>query len=186
MSIAAGLLFGWASGGALAVLGATSGCRKHLPDRANVHRRAAPAQAGPRVQRLAAGFRAESFSYLLFLRLLPIMPFWVTNLAAALFGMRFRSSWSATLTRRDPGLLRLRGRRAPASTAAIAAHEQQLQSALQREDRIAQMHFEPESFLTPELIDGSGLLGILALGPIICEEMAGSAQGDPRVKKPAG
>jgi len=166
MSIAAGLLFGWASGGALAVLGASLGAASiFLIARSSVGEPILR-MAGPRVQKLAASFRADSFSYLLFLRLLPIMPFWVTNLAAAFFGMRFQIFMAATLTGAIPVCYAF----AVAGSgldAAIAAHEQQLADCVAAGRQDCQMHFEPDSLLTPRVIVALGLLGVLALGPII-------------------
>ena len=54
-------------------------------------------KAGPRLQTLAKGFQEDAFSYLLFVRLVPAIPFWVTNLAAAIFGVRLKTFALATL-----------------------------------------------------------------------------------------
>ncbi|MBS0550391.1 MAG: VTT domain-containing protein, partial [Proteobacteria bacterium] len=43
------------------------------------------------------GFRRHSFSYLLFLRLVPLFPFWLVNIVAALLGMRFDAFVLATV-----------------------------------------------------------------------------------------
>src|SRR5262249_53593538 len=48
-------------------------------------------RAGPRVEKVAAGFRADAFNYLLFLRLVPFFPFWLVNLVPALVGVRLRT-----------------------------------------------------------------------------------------------
>jgi uncharacterized membrane protein YdjX (TVP38/TMEM64 family) len=37
---------------------------------------------------MADGFNKDAFNYLLFLRLVPVFPFWVVNLVPALLGMR--------------------------------------------------------------------------------------------------
>src|SRR5262249_37980681 len=46
-------------------------------------RRPLLARAGPRAHQLARGFREDAFSYLLFLRLVPAVPFFLVNLAPA-------------------------------------------------------------------------------------------------------
>ena len=56
----------------------------------------APTESSPRAQRLREGFQEDGFSYLLFLRLVPVFPFWLVNLAAALFGMRLLPYVAAT------------------------------------------------------------------------------------------
>ncbi len=41
------------------------------------------------LSKMKKGFNENAASYLLFLRLVPIFPFWLVNLASALFGVRF-------------------------------------------------------------------------------------------------
>jgi uncharacterized membrane protein YdjX (TVP38/TMEM64 family) len=80
-----GFMFGSLVGTALALVSATIGATAiFLIARTSVGDLLA-SRAGPRMQRLRAGFDEEGFSYLLFLRLVPLFPFWVVNLAAALF-----------------------------------------------------------------------------------------------------
>jgi uncharacterized membrane protein YdjX (TVP38/TMEM64 family) len=123
-------------------------------------------RAGPRIQKLAATFRADSFSYLLFLRLLPVMPFWITNLAAAFFGMRFRTFVIATQIGTIPVCYAF----AIAGSGldeVIAAHEQRLAACQAAGSQNCTVHLSPESLLTAQLMIALGLLGILALGPIL-------------------
>ncbi len=49
------------------------------------------------VAQLEAGFRADAFSYTLFLRLVPVVPFVVVNLVAAIVGVRLRTYTLATV-----------------------------------------------------------------------------------------
>lgn len=88
MTLTGGFLFGVATGSILTVVGATLGAtalfliaRTALGD---VLRR----KAGPFLARMADGFNKDAFNYLLFLRLVPVFPFWVVNLVPALLGMR--------------------------------------------------------------------------------------------------
>jgi uncharacterized membrane protein YdjX (TVP38/TMEM64 family) len=88
MTLAGGFLFGIAIGSTLTVIGATLGAtalfliaRTALGD---VLRK----KAGPFLARMADGFNKDAFNYLLFLRLVPVFPFWVVNLVPALLGMR--------------------------------------------------------------------------------------------------
>ncbi len=46
-------------------------------------------KAGPFLARLSTGFQENAISYMLFLRLVPIFPFWVVNLAPAFLGVAF-------------------------------------------------------------------------------------------------
>jgi hypothetical protein len=62
-----------------------------VPRRRNIQRRG-PARPGRgAVERLADGFREGAFSYLLVLRLVPLFPFFVVNLAPAFLGVCLRT-----------------------------------------------------------------------------------------------
>ena len=144
LTIAGGLLFGWAAGTALAWAGATMGATViFLVARTSLGHLLAE-RAGPRLQRLRRGFQEEGFSYLLFLRLVPLFPFWVINLAAGLFGMRLVTYVAATAVGILPG------------TFVYAYFGQGLRSALE----------SGGSPLTAELFIAFALLGVMALVPV--------------------
>ena len=87
LTIAGGFLFGPWLGTLCAVVGATLGATGiFLAARAGLgglsHR------AGPFIAKLEAGFRADAFNYLLVLRLVFIVPFWLVNLVPALVGVK--------------------------------------------------------------------------------------------------
>jgi len=48
-------------------------------------------KAGPHLQKMEAGFHKNAVSYLLFLRFVPLFPFWLVNLAPAFFNVRLRT-----------------------------------------------------------------------------------------------
>jgi uncharacterized membrane protein YdjX (TVP38/TMEM64 family) len=86
LSITSGFLFGCWLGAVYAVFGATIGATiVFLAVRAGVA--GLVERAGPRIRRLEAGFRDDALSYLLVLRLVPIFPFWLVNLAAGAVGL---------------------------------------------------------------------------------------------------
>ncbi|MEE4349379.1 MAG: TVP38/TMEM64 family protein [Pacificimonas sp.] len=87
LTIAGGLLFGTALGGSLAVVGATIGAVVIFLAARTALAETLKAKAGPRIQKLRAGFEKNAFNYLLFLRLVPA-PFFLINIAAGIFGMR--------------------------------------------------------------------------------------------------
>ncbi len=97
LSVVGGLLFGTWVGGTLAVVGATAGgvvlfliARYAL---SGLFER----RAGGLVARLRPRLERDGISYLLALRLIPVVPFWVTNLAPALCGMRLLPYTLATV-----------------------------------------------------------------------------------------
>lgn len=103
LTISAGVIFGlWA--GFLGVwIGASLGAtaiflvvRTSLGD-------ALRRKAGPWLRKLEEGFRKDEFNYLFALRLVPIFPFWVLNIAPALLGMKLRNYVAATAGGIIPG-----------------------------------------------------------------------------------
>lgn len=103
LTVAGGLLFGVAPGAALAVVGATLGAvLLFLIARYALYDLLA-AKAGPFMARLRPGLERNGFSYLLALRLLPVFPFWLENLAPALAGMRLAPYAAATVLGIIPG-----------------------------------------------------------------------------------
>ena len=63
------------------------------------------AKAGPALHRMEDGFRKNAMSYLLFLRLVPVFPFWLVNLVPALLGVPMRTYIIATFFGIMPGSL---------------------------------------------------------------------------------
>ena len=61
------------------------------------------AKAGPMVHRMEDGFRENALSYLLFLRLVPIFPFWLVNLVPAFLGVPLRVYFVGTFFGIIPG-----------------------------------------------------------------------------------
>ncbi|CAO4135018.1 TVP38/TMEM64 family protein [Methylorubrum extorquens] len=103
LTVLAGLLFGPVTGALIAIASSTTGAAIVF----SVGRYAAGdlirRKAGPRVGRFADGFRRDGFGYILILRLLPIFPYWITNLAPAAFGVPLRTFALATLLGLTPG-----------------------------------------------------------------------------------
>jgi len=103
LTVAGGFMFGWALGGALTAVAATTGaCIIFLIARSSFGT-ALGERAGPRLAKLREGFQRNAFTYLLVLRLAPILPFWVVNIAPALFGMRLAPYALATFLGILPG-----------------------------------------------------------------------------------
>ncbi len=103
MSMAAGFLFGTVLGTAITVVAATAGaCLLFMAARHALADTLA-ARAGPALEGLRRGLQQDGFWYLLSLRLLPVVPFWLANLAPALLGMRFAPYAAATAIGILPG-----------------------------------------------------------------------------------
>jgi uncharacterized membrane protein YdjX (TVP38/TMEM64 family) len=97
MTVAGGLLFGAVMGCVLTITGATIGAsillvvvRSAFAGSLERQRHRIPEQVRMRLER-------DGFSYLLALRLIPLFPFWIVNLAAAFAGIRLVVFFPATL-----------------------------------------------------------------------------------------
>jgi uncharacterized membrane protein YdjX (TVP38/TMEM64 family) len=166
LTIAGGILFGWFVGGLAAALGASIGAtilflvaRTALCDFVRQ-------KAGPRVQKLAAGFRADALNYLLFLRLVPLFPFWLVNIAAALLGVGLGTFMIGT----SIGIL-------PATFAfafvgagldsVLTAQQQAYQACLAAGNAGCRLDFSLRAAATPQLLLALTALGVLAIVPVI-------------------
>jgi uncharacterized membrane protein YdjX (TVP38/TMEM64 family) len=103
MTLAGGFLFGPWLGAAAAVVAATLGaCALFLAARYALAETLAR-RAGPLMAKVRGGLERDGFWYLLSLRLLPVVPFWLLNLAPALAGMRLLPYAAATFLGIIPG-----------------------------------------------------------------------------------
>ena len=103
LTIAAGFLFGPFFGGLTVVVAATVGATALFLAARTAFGQAIALKAGPTLTRLLDGFREDGFNYLLFLRLTPIFPFTLVNVAPALANMPLRAYVLATFFGIAPG-----------------------------------------------------------------------------------
>lgn len=105
MTMVGGYLFGPWLGPMLAVGGAATGSIVvFLAARTALHDFFL-ARFGTVARRLEEGFRRNSFSYLMSLRILPVVPFPVVNIVAGLLGMRLDRYLLASLVGMAPGAI---------------------------------------------------------------------------------
>jgi uncharacterized membrane protein YdjX (TVP38/TMEM64 family) len=97
LTVAGGLLFGTLLGGMMAVIGATAGALVLFLAARSAFGSAMAARGGGRLARIRAELQRNGFSYMLAIRLIPALPFWLVNLAGALGGMRLLPFAAATL-----------------------------------------------------------------------------------------
>lgn len=103
MTLLGGFLFGPVLGTLLIVLAATMGATViFLVARTSVGE-GLREKAGPLYNRVADGMRQNAFEYLLFLRIVPLFPFFLVNILPALFDVRIRIFVLATLIGIVPG-----------------------------------------------------------------------------------
>lgn len=87
-TIVGGFLFGPALAAALVIVGATAGASVLFLAARYAFADYLRAKAGPAIRRMEQGFNENALSYLLFLRLVPVFPFFLVNLAPAFLGVR--------------------------------------------------------------------------------------------------
>ena len=103
LSTLGGFLFGAGWGGLCNLVGATLGATVVFLAAKTVLGDALRARAGPFLQKLEAGFREDGLSYMLVLRLVPLFPFWLVNLAPAFLGVRLPTFVASTFVGIIPG-----------------------------------------------------------------------------------
>jgi uncharacterized membrane protein YdjX (TVP38/TMEM64 family) len=96
-TLAGGWLFGRVLGAALAVIGSSSGAVLLFLLARGALAPLVARRAAPWLDRVRPGLQRDGFSYLLALRLIPVVPFWLVNLAPALVGMRLLPYAAATV-----------------------------------------------------------------------------------------
>jgi uncharacterized membrane protein YdjX (TVP38/TMEM64 family) len=165
LTLSGGFLFGGLVGGAAAVTGATIGATIIFVIAKSVFGELLARRAGPLAEKLAQGFRAEAFLYLLFLRLVPLFPFFLVNLVPALAGVRLSTFVVATLIGIIP------------ATFAFAFVGAGLDSVIRAQGAIynaclasgradCRLDFDVKAAVTPELLVALAALGLVALIPV--------------------
>ncbi|MEI6317008.1 MAG: TVP38/TMEM64 family protein [Pseudomonadota bacterium] len=158
LSLTVGLLFGRWVGAAIIVVAATAGATcAFIAARylfAGFARRRlgldAPAETPGLAARINQGFSDNAFNYLLFLRLVPLFPFWLVNLAPAFTHVSVRTFIIATAIGILPGVF-------------VFAN---LGQSLGRIESTAEL-------VSPATLGAFALLGVFALVPILIRKLRG-------------
>lgn len=166
LTILGGFLFGSLVGGTLTVLGATAGAIIIFIIARTSLGETLASRAGPWMNRLSKGFREDAFSYLLFLRLVPLFPFWLINIAPALAGVPLGTYAITTLVGIIPGTFAfsILG----SGLDSIITAQQQAHEACIAANGAANCTFslDASALVTPQLLAGFAALGMVALIPV--------------------
>lgn len=103
LTLAGGFVFGGTLAATYVVFAATAGATVIFLGARYAFADLCHARAGTALARMEAGFRQNAFSYLLFLRLVPVFPFWLVNLVPALLDMRLPPYVAGTFLGIIPG-----------------------------------------------------------------------------------
>ncbi len=150
LSIAGGVLFGPLEAVLCIVPGATVGATLLFLAARSAFGALLRERAASLLATVRPGLERDGFSYLLSLRLLPVVPFWLANLAPALVGMRLAPFVGATAIGIVPGALLF---------ATVGAGLGDVLAAGGAPDFW--------SILTPRVLAERGGLALLALAPVV-------------------
>ncbi|MEM5502922.1 TVP38/TMEM64 family protein [Ahrensia kielensis] len=104
LTIFGGFLFGWLVGGIVVAISATLGATVLFIAAKTAFGDFLKEKVGGRVKNLADGFEKNAFTYLIVLRIAPILPFFIMNIAPALFNVPLRSYVAGTFIGILPGV----------------------------------------------------------------------------------
>jgi uncharacterized membrane protein YdjX (TVP38/TMEM64 family) len=178
LTLIGGILFGVVLGGAAALVGATTGAICIFLIARSAVGEYFVRRAGPLAEKLAQGFRADAFSYLLFLRLVPIVPFWLVNLVAALAGVRLAVFAGATALGIIPATFIFAFFGAGLDSV-ITAQQAAYGACVAAARPDCRLQFHLHTAVTPELLAALGALGVLALVPVVVRRLRGRARVTP-------
>ena len=170
LTLSSGFLFGGVIGGAIAVIGATGGAVILFTIAKSAFGEHLTRWAGPLAEKLAAEFRADGFHYLLFLRLVPVFPFVLINLVAAVVGLRLRTFVAATAIGIIPGTFTFAFLGAGLDSV-IRAQGAIYNACLASGRTDCKLDFDLKAAVTPELLGALAALGVLALIPVVVKRI---------------
>jgi uncharacterized membrane protein YdjX (TVP38/TMEM64 family) len=170
LTISSGVLFGTAVGGLAAVVSATMGATIVFLVAKSACGETLIRRAGPLACKLADGFRADAFSYLLFLRLVPAFPFFLVNLVPALVGVRLWTFVAATAIGIVPATFAFAFLGAGLDSV-IAAQEVTYRACLAAGRTDCALQFDIGMIATPQLLGALAVLGAIALVPVIVKRI---------------
>lgn len=176
LTLAGGFLFGWLAGGLATVVGATIGATIIFLVARTALGEALVAKAGPRLNALREGFQEDALSYLFFLRLVPLFPFWLVNIAPALLGVKLSTFIFATFFGIVPGTFAF-SYAGVGLDSVIDAQQKSYTDCLQAqktdEANSCEFTFDPNALVTAEIIFAIAALGIVALIPVLLKRLRG-------------
>jgi len=166
LTVLGGFLFGWLAGGLATVVAATSGATVVFLIARSSFGAVLAEKAGERVNAFAKGFREDAFNYLLFLRLVPLFPFWLVNIAPALFNVRPSTFMLSTIIGIIPATFAF-SVLGSGFDSIIAAQRAAYEACLKAKDA-GHCHFNLDAgaLITPQIIAALVALGVVAIIPV--------------------
>ncbi len=166
MSIAGGFLFGWLVSVPVTIVAAVIGAVIVFQIVKTSLGAALAERAGPLVQRVSRGFAENAFSYLLFLRLAPVFPFFMVNAVAGICRVPLRTFIIATAIGIIPGSLAFALLGAGLDSVIDTQRAAFEACVTQNGPENCSFSLEVSSLVTRELLLAFGGLGLVALIPV--------------------
>jgi uncharacterized membrane protein YdjX (TVP38/TMEM64 family) len=170
LSVVGGYLFGWMISAPVTLLAATAGAVITFQIVKSTLGEPLAKRAGPHITKLMQGFRANAFSYLLFLRLVPAFPFFAVNTVAGLARIDFRTFLFATVIGMIPASLVFGWVGGGLSKTLDAAIQSHATCVAQKSELMCPYDISAISLLTPGLLLALLALGLLALIPVFLKQ----------------
>lgn len=171
LTILGGFLFGWPVAGPVTVVAATAGATVIFLIARSSFGDLLSRRAGPRLKRLAKGFRTNGFNYLLFLRLVPAFPFWMVNIAPALFNVKLSTYVIATLLGIIPATFAFSILGAGLDSIIDAQRTAYEACVATRGAGACEFRLDPGALLTPEIVGAFAAIGVVALIPVLVRRL---------------
>ena len=172
LTIIGGFLFGTLLGGLAAIIGASIGAIVIFSIAQSALGEHLVRKAGPAAEKVAQGFRENAFSYLLFLRLVPVFPFWLVNLVSAVAGLRLATFATGTVLGIMPATF-VFASVGSGLTSVMEAQERAYSACLAAGRADCRLAFHPADALTSQLFAALIALGLLALVPVLVKRWRG-------------
>lgn len=179
LTIMSGFLFGVLLGGIAATIGATIGATLLFIAASTSLGEGLRHRAGPWLERFRQGFRENATSYLLFLRLVPVFPFWLVNLAPALLGVDLRTFVWTTAVGILPGTFAYAFAGAGLDSV-VAAHKAARDACIAAGNTACDMTISPSQLVTREFVLALAALGCVALLPVLIKRFRRPRAGGGR------
>lgn len=178
LSVLGGFLFGWLIGGLLAFVSAATGAVAIFLVARSSFGEVLARRAGPMVQRLARGFRRDAFSYLLFLRLVPIVPFWLVNITPAFLGVPLATYALATAIGIIPATFAF-ATAGDGFDSLIDAHQAAAAACLAAGGTDCARTIGMGDLVTPQILAAIAALGVISLLPVLIRRWLGRRFQEP-------
>jgi len=178
LTILGGFLFGWFTGGVATVIAATGGATIVFLIAKSSFGAFLAEKVGGRTKAFAEGFRQDAFNYMLFLRLVPLFPFWLVNIAPALFNVSSRTYIVSTFIGIIPATFAFSTLGAGLDSI-IMAQKAAYEACVAVHGKV-QCHFalDPSALITPQLIAAFAALGVIAVIPVMWKRYKAQRSGN--------